>query len=201
MADRMRNQTKSEQTREKVILAGMDLINRQGYCATSMDEITQATGVKKGNLYFHFSSKEELVIELLSYAREEFLSYLKSNVRGQSSKEKIKNVLEAGFRFHRKKDFIGGCIFANIALEMADSNARLSEFVRDVLEDWIILMAGLLRQAQESGEIKLNCEPEVMARHIVASVEGGVMFSRLSKNGQELRDCINAVYSILGINA
>lgn len=196
----MKNQTKSEQTREKVILAGMELINRKGYTATSMDDITGATGVKRGNLYFHFSSKEEMVIETLSYAREEFLSYLKHNIKGQSPVQDLRSVLESGYRFHRAKNFIGGCLFANIALEMADSNERLSLFVRELFEDWIILTADLLRQAADKGEIKLNCEPGVMARHIVASLEGGVMLSRLSKNGQDLRDCIDAVYALLGIS-
>ncbi len=196
----MNNQTKSEQTREKVILAGMELINKQGYTATSMDDITKATGVKRGNLYFHFSSKEELGIEMLTYARDEYMSYLKSNLRGQSPIEDIRNLLEASYRFHRSKKFIGGCIFGNIALEMADSNQRLSLFVRELFEEWIILLAGLIRKAQSSGELKINCSPEVMARHIVASVEGGVMLSRLSKNGQDLRDCLNAVYALLGIS-
>ncbi len=196
----MNTKTKSEQTREKVILASLELINRQGYTATSMDDITRETGVKKGNLYFHFSSKEELTIQLLTYAREDFLSYLKSHITDTSPLENLKNIIEADYRLHRKKHFVGGCIFGNIALEMADTNTRLSAFVQDVLDDWISLVLDLLNQAIKAGELKIRCDPESMARHIVASLEGGVMFSRMSKNGKELRDCINAIYSILGIN-
>lgn len=195
----MKNLTKSEHTREKVIRASLDLINRQGYTATSMDDITGATGVKKGNLYFHFSSKEELTIQILTYAREDFLSYLKSHITDTSPLENIRNIIEADYRLHRKKNFIGGCIFGNIALEMGDSNTRLTAFVRDVLEDWIGLVHDLILKAISAGELKISCEPESMARHIVASLEGGVMFARISKNGQKLRDCINAIYSILGI--
>lgn len=82
---------------------------------------------------------------------------------------------------------------------MADSSERLSIFVRGVFEEWINLAAGLIRKAQSSGDLKLDCGPEVMARHIIASVEGGVMLSRLSKNGQDMRDYINAVYALSGI--
>lgn len=38
------------------------LFSRQGYSATSIDEIVKACGITKGNLYHHFSSKEALVL-------------------------------------------------------------------------------------------------------------------------------------------
>ena len=38
----------------------MKLFAEKGYDATSVDDITQAVGVAKGTLYYHFSSKEEI---------------------------------------------------------------------------------------------------------------------------------------------
>ncbi|MBI5250423.1 MAG: hypothetical protein HY912_13095 [Desulfomonile tiedjei] len=78
-------------------------------------------------------------------------------------------------------------------------NPRLSQLIGHVFDNWIELLAEVLRQARDSGELMVSVPPEVFAKHIVATIEGGVMMSRLSKNGDDLRDCLNSIRAILGI--
>ncbi|MBI5248736.1 MAG: TetR family transcriptional regulator C-terminal domain-containing protein [Desulfomonile tiedjei] len=82
---------------------------------------------------------------------------------------------------------------------MSDSNPRLSELIGQVFDNWTGLLAEVLRHAHDAGELKLSVSPEVLAKHIVATIEGGIMMSRLSKNGDDLRDCLNSLRVILGI--
>jgi AcrR family transcriptional regulator len=49
-----------EATRRAIVQAASDLFGRQGYAATSVDEIAAAAGVAKGAVYHHFASKERL---------------------------------------------------------------------------------------------------------------------------------------------
>jgi TetR/AcrR family transcriptional repressor of nem operon len=84
---------------------------------------------------------------------------------------------------------------------MSDSNPRLSELIGKVFGDWTELVAEVLRQARDAGELVVNVPPEVFAKHIVATIEGGIMMSRLSKNGDDLRNCLNSIRAILGIEA
>ncbi len=60
-------------------------------------------------------------------------------------------------------------------------------------------MGAVLREAREAGEIKTQVQPEVLAKHIVATIEGGIMMSRLSKNEDHLRDCLNSLRIVLEI--
>jgi TetR/AcrR family transcriptional repressor of nem operon len=60
-------------------------------------------------------------------------------------------------------------------------------------------LAGILREARDAGELKVQIQPEVLAKHIVATIEGGIMMSRLSKNGDHLRDCLSSIRVLLGI--
>ena len=52
----------SEQTKRKVADAAKALFSQKGYKATSIEEIVEATGSSKGNIYYHFKSKEELFL-------------------------------------------------------------------------------------------------------------------------------------------
>jgi AcrR family transcriptional regulator len=61
----VRAQARGEQTRAQILDAAEKSIARQGYSATSVDDICQAAGVTKGGFYHHFSSKQALFLELV----------------------------------------------------------------------------------------------------------------------------------------
>lgn len=47
-------------TRQAVLVAAAEVFNRMGYVNAGLQEIISESGVTKGSLYFHFSSKEQL---------------------------------------------------------------------------------------------------------------------------------------------
>src|SRR5947209_11419361 len=56
--------TTGASTRERLLTAARDLIEEGGYAAASVLAITARAGLAAGTLYRHFSSKEELFVEL-----------------------------------------------------------------------------------------------------------------------------------------
>ncbi|MCU0847392.1 MAG: TetR/AcrR family transcriptional regulator [Spirochaetes bacterium] len=186
-------------TKNRVLNSALKIVNTSGYHNTSINDIIAATGVKKGNLYFHFQSKDDLIASIIGKAREEYFKYLAENIRGEKPSEKIVSILRAVFNYHKKTGFIGGCIFGNLSLEIADDNARLSAVLYDIFSEWIGFMARLLDDAKESGEIKPDIDTAATAKQIVACLEGGIMMSKLTKDERDLKECINSQLVLLGI--
>src|ERR1700724_4015016 len=62
--------TKGEQTRRRIVEAAASIFNKRGYEGSSLSELMEATGLKKGGIYRHFSSKEELAAEAFDYTWE-----------------------------------------------------------------------------------------------------------------------------------
>lgn len=54
-----------EETKKKIAEAAGQLFAQKGYAATSIGDIVTATGKSKGNIYYHFGSKEGLFLHLL----------------------------------------------------------------------------------------------------------------------------------------
>jgi len=48
--------TKGEQTRKKIVEAAAPIFNQHGYEGSSLNNLMEATGLKKGGIYRHFSS-------------------------------------------------------------------------------------------------------------------------------------------------
>jgi TetR/AcrR family transcriptional repressor of nem operon len=65
-----RTMTKGEQTRRRIVEAAAPIFNKRGYEAASLSELMAATGLKKGGIYRHFSSKEEPAAEVFDYTWE-----------------------------------------------------------------------------------------------------------------------------------
>jgi AcrR family transcriptional regulator len=58
----------SEQTRRRLIDAGIDAFARHGYERATVDLIARAAGCSKGAFYVHFASKEEMLLEAMAEA-------------------------------------------------------------------------------------------------------------------------------------
>jgi TetR/AcrR family transcriptional regulator len=61
-----------ERTRERLLRAAVDVFDRKGYAAASVREIVELAGVAKPALYYHFGSKERLLLTVLDAAAQEF---------------------------------------------------------------------------------------------------------------------------------
>src|ERR1700728_4504419 len=59
---------KGELTRQRIVALAAPIFNQHGFAVCSMQDVMEATGLEKGGLYRHFSSKEELAAEACRYA-------------------------------------------------------------------------------------------------------------------------------------
>lgn len=56
--------TRGQKRRIQIIEVAAELFNKRGYHETSMDAIAEAVGVRKASLYYHYASKDELLVEI-----------------------------------------------------------------------------------------------------------------------------------------
>ncbi|NJD90031.1 MAG: TetR/AcrR family transcriptional regulator [Geobacter sp.] len=191
--------TKGEITREKILEAARELFNSRGFSATTINDLVAATGMKKGSLYFHFSGKDEIAREVLQDAAAEFVAFLDKTLAGDDPGAAIDNFFRCALDKHLASGFVGGCIFGNTALEMSDSNREFAGVIANVFDAWISRLAATVQTAQERGQIKAGIDSEAVARLIVATIEGGIMMSRLKKDERPMRVCLDALRTALDL--
>jgi TetR/AcrR family transcriptional repressor of nem operon len=177
-------------TRERVLEKAPALSLARGFGATSVSTLMQAAGIAKGTLYHHFPGKDDLAFAILDRARTMLLDGVDAAIRDRSPVEALARMFEFVLEHHRERKFVGGCLFGNTALEMSDSGPRYTEFVVKVFDEWRVRVEAVLQQGQQRGVFRIDLRPSEMAEFIVASIEGGIMMSRLRKNEAPLRICI-----------
>lgn len=88
-------------TKEKILLAALDLASENGLSGVSLSQIAEKVGIKKASLYSHFSSKEEIIGILYEYLREKAKTVLGSSsvdygemVKGKSAPEILRHAVK-----------------------------------------------------------------------------------------------------------
>jgi TetR/AcrR family transcriptional repressor of nem operon len=190
---------RGEVTREKILDEAIRLYNRQGIESTSINDLLAVTGLTKGSLYFHFQSKDELSCAVLEKAKVLFLEFLDKALTGKTPGESLDNFFKQVVETHKSAGFVGGCLFGNAALELSDKDRRMASLVGSVFDEWLEKIRSAVRAAQAAGQVRDDLPADVLARHIVMAIEGGIMLARLKKSEKHLKDCLKSLRTLIGL--
>jgi TetR/AcrR family transcriptional regulator, transcriptional repressor for nem operon len=179
---------KGELTRRQIVERAAPLFNLKGYEGTSVSDLMEATGLQKGGIYRHFSSKEELATEAFDYAWQKAVSGRLEGVDTvENHVDRLKKMI-ANFVDRRANLVPGGCPLMNTAVESDDGNPLLRERARKALRGWMARLSNIAEEGITKKEINSKVNPRKLARWIIASLEGALLISRLQKDEAPLRD-------------
>jgi len=188
---------KGEITRQRIIERAAPIFNERGYAGCSMHDVMEATGLEKGGLYRHFSTKEELAAEAFRYSLAKVAKLRTEDLdRSQGSVHLLRAFIA---RFVEKTSPVrGGCPLLNTAVDADDGNRVLRELAREAFKDWRERLAKVVTEGIRNGEIRASANPRQIANTIIATLEGALMMSRLEGNKTALRDAQAALDTVLG---
>lgn len=189
--------TKGELTREKILDEAARVFHRKGFLTTTINDLLDATGTTKGNLYFHFASKEKVGLEVLRRAQGAFGRFLDDALQGETPGARLDNFFRHALERNRGKGFVGGCLFGNTALEACDNAPPFAELVSEVFAEWTGKLAETIRAAQASGQVRQDLPASDLAEMVVAAIEGGIMQSRLQRDEGPLKRMFDSLRVLL----
>jgi TetR/AcrR family transcriptional repressor of nem operon len=180
-------------TREAILEAANRLIHVHGYNHTSLDDVLRESGVGKGNFYYHFKSKEDLGYAILDQIIASFLERtlepcFSDPERGALAQIRcfVDRVLEA----QRESNCVGGCALGNLAAELSDVHEGFRARLASVFGAWRERLTLALRDEQRRGAVDAACRPEAVADFLVASLEGAILLTKLTKDITVMEQCV-----------
>ena len=189
--------TKGETTREKILYEATEVFHRKGFLSTTISDLVDATGMTKGNLYFHFASKEDVGLEVLRRAQRAFSQFLEDALQGETPGARLDRFFRHAMERNRSKGFVGGCLFGNTALEACDNAPPFAELVSEVFAEWNSKLEETIQAAQASGQVRQDLPASDLAELVVATIEGGIMQSRLKKEEGPLKRAFDSLRVLL----
>jgi TetR/AcrR family transcriptional regulator, transcriptional repressor for nem operon len=172
--------SKAQDTRAHIIHQAATLFNQHGYAGASIADIMAATGLKKGGIYNHFQSKDELAIAAFDYTVQLMQQRYALALRGQrSANVRLQAMINTFCDTAADPPIAGGCPILNTAIESDHTHPALRQRAQQAMDRWQQLLTKILRWGIEHGEVQPAIDPVASASMIIAILEGAVMMSQL----------------------
>lgn len=166
-------------TKENIILQAANIFNQKGFAAASMADLMEATGLKKGGIYNHFESKNEIVFEAFDFAiRQINKAYYKAIRKLESPLQKLIAIVDYYRRSALNPVIQGGCPILNTIIDSDNTHPELKVRARKALDNWIKNIADIIEKGKQSAEIKSTVDSTKSASIIIATIEGGHVLAR-----------------------
>ncbi len=182
-------------TRDRLLAATADLLQRGGYAATGLSEITARAGAPKGSLYFHFpGGKEQLGAEALARSGAEQAEAIDAVLLGAADAASAIRAVIAHFAARlQSSEYQLGCPIATTALEQAATSPRLRDAAQGAYERWVELLRIRL---QADGREPATAAEEAL--FVLSAIEGALVLARAARSTRPLRVCSQQLVAGLG---
>jgi TetR/AcrR family transcriptional regulator, transcriptional repressor for nem operon len=171
---------KGKLTRELILEKAAGLFNSRGYFGASISDVMEATGLEKGGIYNHFGSKDELALAAFDHVVAINAAKVLSAVgKCESSVDKLLAIIDCFEDVVLNPSIPGGCPLLNCAVESDDAHPALKERVQKAMLRLLGLVESIVATGIKSGELHEQLTPYTVANHLIASVEGAIMLSKL----------------------
>jgi TetR/AcrR family transcriptional repressor of nem operon len=81
-----------------------------------------------------------------------------------------------------KRGYTGGCLIGNLGAELSDHSKLVCERLAAVFAGWTGAVETCIRQAQQEGDIRADCDAGVLAAFLINAWEGAVLRAKVVKN-------------------
>lgn len=180
---------KGEQTREHIIEQAAGLFNRKGFAGASLSDVMEATGLKKGGIYRHFGSKEELAAEAFSFAADRMAARFAAALEGKrTAPERLRAVIGVYVGVPLDPPVPGGCPVLSAAVESDFDGSPLRGRVREAMDGLRALVRRVVAAGVQRGELRADADPEREATVFTATLEGAIMLTQLYDDPRFVRE-------------
>lgn len=165
-----------EKTDEIVLRTAIDLFKQKGYSAVTMNEICSACGITKGTFYYHFKTKEDLVVSYYQMLSDDMMQIIPELLQDKPCIEKVWACMEY---FVDNTISLGPDLLKNlIQIDMNAGCKVFSPYLKDRSPGERVfskMELELIRQGQQSGEIRDDIPAEDLLWSFSAALMGVAM--------------------------
>jgi AcrR family transcriptional regulator len=172
--------------KKSILLTAFRMFAEQGYDGVSLNNIIKETGLTKGGVYYHFSSKEELFKEVV----ESFiLNYFAEKVRDivlnheLSIKKRLKDLyfIPAVLQQEAKTLFLSDSnAFAfHLMFDAARKSENMKKKLADCYMDVTDMISAFFNEGIDTNKIKDNINIESLSIELVSVLDGIQMYTAM----------------------
>lgn len=190
--------------KQRLTEATIGLVLKQGYAATSVDEICAAAGVTKGSFFHYFASKEEACLLGMETWCEFWHLIVDEAKLGEipdplTRVDRFFDVMQGAY-LHEGVD--PGCMVGTVAQELSLASEKMKKICEGHLDDWVRITSKLLQDAKTSHPPKTDFDSEELAWWLCSFVQGTLLIAKTRPDREivitNIKHCRTYVMGLFG---
>jgi TetR/AcrR family transcriptional repressor of nem operon len=197
---------RTSDAKQRLMESVLDLVWKGSYGQTSVDDICERAGVKKGSFYHFFESKSDLMAEALEDSWAKIYRPMFDGIFSPAKPplERLIDYVTHGYeeqvRKHKECGRVVGCPLFSLGNELSVQEQRLREVIQTLLGTMMRYLETALRDGHSQGAFVCP-QPELMARTLFRYFEGALTEARVMNNLDLLLGMGSALLGLLGVKA
>ena len=176
----------------------LDLFRKEGFAATSLDDLSAATGMNRPSLYGAFGDKRELFIKSYQRYREDARAAMAGIFRDELPiRQRLARIYAVALDIYLSGDSPRGCFTVMTAASEAVSDPEIRAMVLEGLTELDKAFAACFRRAKEKGELPASADPAVLAQIASATIHTIAIRARAQTPRKELEAIVNGALDVM----
>jgi len=183
--------SKGESNRQRIIDAADVLFYQRGYNRTSFQDISDATGIPRGNFYYYFKTKDE-ILDAVVNTRASGINALLARCEAESDDPRQRLLLFSNMLDSAKHNLIQlGCPIGGLSTELAKDEPALQEKSQEI---FVLLKSWLSQQFEQLGlkngnDLAMDLLAKLQGVSVVACAFSDINF--VTRSHTEIKEWIN----------
>jgi AcrR family transcriptional regulator len=177
----------------------LDLFRKGGFAATSLDDLSAATGMNRPSLYGAFGDKRELYIKAYQRYRADAAAAMIDIFREeQPIRRRLQRIFAVALDIYLSGDAgPRGCFTVMTAASEAVSDPDIRAMVLQGFSELDKAFAACFRLAKEKGELAPSADPAVLAQLASATIHSIAIRARARVPRKELEAIVNGAIDVM----
>lgn len=169
-AKRAIKQDRAVKTRQDILNSAITLFARRGILATTMAELARAIHMTPGALYWHFPTKEDLLLAAIEELHQRFVKsfepLLNDMAKWPASKQLEAFCAHTAHYLQDQREH--GIFYGMVGAESAENSEDVAEALREALQVYVAAIEGIIRYGQEkTKEFRTDVDAKTVANVII----------------------------------
>jgi len=186
-----------EFNRDAVLDKAMNLFWKQGYEATSVQELGEQLGLNPGSLYNTFKDKHSLFLEALDRYIQLQGQQSCQLLESLSGKAALRQFFMRALENSRNDVDCKGCLVVNSATELAAYDPEVRAKVRESRTTLHQALQGAIKRGQDAGEINRRHDSHLLAEFLLNSLYGLQISTKMKTDHATLMQIVDITLRVL----
>jgi TetR/AcrR family transcriptional regulator, copper-responsive repressor len=177
----------------------LDLFRKDGFAATSLDDLSAATGMNRPSLYGAFGDKRELYIKSYARYRDDARVAMTDIFRGELPiRQRLERIYGVALDIYLSGEAgPRGCFTVMTAASEAVFDPEIRGLVLEGFSELDKAFANCFRRARETGELPASADATVLAHLASATLHTIAIRARAQVPRKELEAIVNGAIDVM----